>query len=288
MLFDRVVLAWTDQEGMSDRLVALSARGFDVQVLPSPEAVVARGRQRAQEGAFTPVLLEAIRPQARMAIGWLRAQLSDAALVTLMQTAGEGEQLALLRMGADWICRPDESADLLVEVLLALWRRHLGGVPVANESPSLHGWTLRGSGWTLEGPSSQRISLTAGERAVLMVLFNAPGLTARHGELRAALDAAYHHLPEADRPVGSLGIVVSRLRAKGRRADLAIPIYAVYGQRYVFEPPELTRRRSDGKPGAAPNRQAVLAERGGLARYDVGDQAAVAVGYSPARGVGVL
>lgn len=234
MLFQREVLAWTGRAGADDRFAALRAAGFEIQVLASAGDVAERGRRR-DEGAFTPILLMADGPQTHAAIGWLRAQLPRACLVALARTAHEHESLALLRQGVDWICRPDESAALVGEVLLALWRRHLGEVPGAE--PRTHeGWILRGYAWTLQGPCGGRIGLTAGERALLSALFEAPGLAAGRDALRAALDGAYDREAGAHRPAGRLEVVVNRLRVKGRRAGLSIPIRAVRGHGYVFGP----------------------------------------------------
>lgn len=235
MLFDPEVLAWAvpaDSTGIHGRLAALRAIGFDVRLLSSPEEVAARARQRAV-GAYVPVLLMGSGPPALEAAGWLRARLPGACLVALPRTAAEDERMAWLRMGVDWICLPGDSADLVAAVLLALWRRHLGAAP--GSAPRTHaGWTLRGYAWTLEGPDGARMGLTAGELAVLSVLFDAPGLSARHAELRAALEDAYGRAPDAGRPLARLGVVINRMRAKGRRAGLAIPIRAVRGHGYVF------------------------------------------------------
>ncbi|MER1968714.1 hypothetical protein [Castellaniella sp. GW247-6E4] len=232
MLFDPKVLAWGSVTDACGRIEALRASGFDIRVLLSPEEVAAQASQRV-EGVFTPVLLMGLGPQAHAAVGWLRARLPGACLVALARTASEDERLALLEVGVDWICRPDESANLVAAVLLALWRRHLG--VASGTDPRVHrGWILRGYAWTLEGPCGGRVGLTAGERAVMAALFGTPGVPVRRAELNSALEDTPGRRSGAGRP--RLAVVINRMRAKGRRAGLDIPVRAVRGHGYVFGP----------------------------------------------------
>lgn len=237
MLFDAELFVLGDTTVAGPQLQALRGSGFRVTALSDSTELIGRGRPK---DAFTPVLLTGPVASLRQTVVGILSQYPRVCLVAIAQTTHEDEHLSWLSLGVDWICRSGDSSQLLAAVLLARWRRHLGEVPGAGQQ-AYGGWILREYAWTLEGPNGGRIGLTAGERALLATLFSAPGLSARHAALRAALEDAYAYQAGASgRPPARLGVVINRLRAKGRRAGLEIPIRAVRGHGYTLMAPQLS------------------------------------------------
>lgn len=216
------------------RIDALRAGGFRLNHYVDQDSLCAEARTVPDAGGTVAILMAA-SAQNRNAAVWLRATLPDLGLIALLQTGTEEEQMALIQAGVDWICPVGASNDLLVAMLLSLWKRRMAGKPAANAARQHGDWSLVENGWTLKGPEGQRVGLTVSERAVLMALFEAPELSASYEELLAAVNHALGCGPETDRKT-RVGVMISRLRKKCQRHDMVLPIRSMQNQGYVFVP----------------------------------------------------
>ena len=233
MLFETPLLAFAPSSELP-RLDALRAGGFRLNHHVDQDSLYAEARQ-VPNANTTAAILMGESAQNRNAAAWLREAQPALGLIALLRSGTEEEQMALIQAGVDWVCPAGASNDLLIAMLLSLWKRRMAHRPVGGGTMQCGDWSLVENGWTLKGPEGQRVGLTVSERALLMTLFEAPGLSASYEELLAAVNHALGAGPEADRKT-RVGVMVSRLRKKCLRQGVVLPIRSMQNQGYVFVP----------------------------------------------------
>lgn len=237
MLFETPLLAFAPPSEHA-RIDALRAGGFRLNHHVDQDSLYAGARQVPNAGGTVAILMGA-SAQNRNAAVWLREAQPSLGLIAMLQTGTEEEQMALIQAGVDWICPVGASNDLLITMLLSLWKRRMAHKPADDGSRQCGDWSLVENGWTLKGPEGRRVGLTVSERALLMTLFEAPGLSASYEELLAAVNHALGSGPEADRKT-RVGVMISRLRKKCQRQGVVLPIRSMQNQGYVFVPEALS------------------------------------------------
>ncbi|QNH14664.1 response regulator transcription factor [Xanthomonas sp. SI] len=158
----------------------------------------------------------------------LRQQYPAIGIVMLTSLGETEDRVRGLTGGADaYLSKPVE-IDLLAATLHSLTRR-LGGTPL---EPARGRWQLSEDGWCLLAPSGAAAALTASERRLCQRLLEQPGLlVAREALIAALTDRVY------DFDAHRLDSMVHRLRSKAqRRCGIALPLAAVHGKGYIFDP----------------------------------------------------
>ncbi|QNH23242.1 DNA-binding response regulator [Xanthomonas sp. GW] len=158
----------------------------------------------------------------------LRQQYPAIGIVMLTSLGETEDRVRGLTGGADaYLSKPVE-IDLLAATLHSLTRR-LGGTPL---EPTRGRWQLSEDGWCLLAPSGAAAALTASERRLCKRLLEQPGLlVAREALIAALTDRVY------DFDAHRLDSMVHRLRSKAqRRCGIALPLAAVHGKGYIFDP----------------------------------------------------
>ncbi|OAX54179.1 response regulator transcription factor [Xanthomonas graminis] len=158
----------------------------------------------------------------------LRQRYSGIGIVMLTSLGQTEDRVRGLTGGADaYLAKPVE-IDLLAATLHSLTRR-LGS---AAAQPVRGRWQLSEDGWCLLAPSGAAAALTASERRLCRRLLEQPGLlVAREALIAALTDRVY------DFDAHRLDSMVHRLRSKAqRRCGVALPLAAVHGKGYIFDP----------------------------------------------------
>ncbi len=158
----------------------------------------------------------------------LRQQYPDIGIVMLTSLGQTEDRVRGLTGGADaYLAKPVE-IDSLAATLHSLTRR-LGGAPM---EPARGRWQLSEDGWCLLAPCGAPAALTASERRLCRRLLEQPGLlVAREALIAALTDRVY------DFDAHRLDSMVHRLRSKAQRCcGVALPLAAVHGKGYIFDP----------------------------------------------------
>ncbi|HEU0229826.1 MAG TPA: helix-turn-helix domain-containing protein [Burkholderiaceae bacterium] len=179
-------------------------------------------------GVGACLILNGAPDQNCLAASSVRMRHPDLVIVVMVPSDGEDALIQALRSGADACCPQGASAALLATLLSTVFRRIRQS---AGRWP-FRGWSLQERDWVLVGPDDCRVSLTTGERAFLRALLHAPGSRASHGDLAAAVNAAYG--AEAPQRVRQIGLLVSRMRRKFEDRGVALPLRSVHGWGYMF------------------------------------------------------
>ncbi|MFA5662987.1 hypothetical protein [Castellaniella sp.] len=163
--------------------------------------------------------------------GQLQAAGADVCLLAGMQHGHLGEYKALLRVGIACILPRDARPDWLGAVLAVQMSTR---TRAASHAQMIDGWQLSENGWWLSHAGHQ-MRLSVPERALLQVLFAAPGHVAHVDILQQALRQAAQGARLRFADSASLRHQFSRLRARARQAHLgAPPIKALSDVGYVW------------------------------------------------------
>lgn len=171
---------------------------------------------------------------------YLRTLHIGVGIVAIVCPAQEADTIRLLQSGVDNYFSLDGSAALLGAILFRLLARNGDALPKSHAEPAVTEprgvWSLQEQAWVLVSPDQLRITLTTGERAFLMALFNAPDLRATHRTLIDAVNAGYA-LTSPPTHQARLGVMVSRMRRKFAEHGLAMPLKSVHNWGYMFTGP---------------------------------------------------
>lgn len=159
----------------------------------------------------------------------LRQRYPELGIVMLTSLGQTEDRVRGLTGGADaYLAKPVE-IDLLAATLHSLARRLGARAPAA---PARGRWQVSEDGWCLLAPTGTAAALTGSERRLCLRLLEQPGLlVAREALIAALTDRVY------DFDAHRLDSMVHRLRAKAqRRCGVALPLAAVHGKGYIFDP----------------------------------------------------
>ncbi|MGB6103372.1 MAG: helix-turn-helix domain-containing protein [Pusillimonas sp.] len=220
------------------RILDLQAQGFQVQRCADIPALHKYVQASAQANTPPAVILAGTLAQNCSAATYLRALHPGTGIVATVDPAKEADVIHLLQSGVDnYFSRQDSSA-LLAAILFRLFAR--AGADIAPRKPAAAAragvWSLQEQAWKLESPDGVRVALTTGERAFLMVLFQAPDLRATHRELADAVNQDYA-LASSPAPQGRLGVLVSRMRRKFANQGAPLPLKSLHNWGYMFTGP---------------------------------------------------
>ncbi|TAM89510.1 MAG: helix-turn-helix domain-containing protein [Candidimonas sp.] len=183
----------------------------------------------AEAGAMACLVLDGTPNQNCQAASYVRTFEPGLGIVAMVPSLNENLLMQVLRSGADAYCPRGVTVMFLATVVSTVLRRAYP--PDAREAAP--GWSLEEQGWVLVCPGGLAVALTTGERAFLDALLNAPGMRASHGDLAAAVDAAYGVAAEG-RGGRQLGLLVSRMRKKFHARGAVMPLRSVRGWGYMF------------------------------------------------------
>ncbi|MBB5877833.1 response regulator transcription factor [Xanthomonas sp. 3498] len=188
-------------------------------------------QQRVQRDGAEIVVLDVGLPDTDgfTLAGALRQQYPDIGIVMLTSLGQTEDRIRGLTGGADaYLSKPVE-IDLLAATLHSLARRVSGRPPTA---PARGRWQVSEDGWCLLSPAGAAAALTGSERRLCLRLLEQPGLlVAREALIAALTDRVY------DFDAHRLDSMVHRLRSKvQRRCGEPLPLAAVHGKGYIFDP----------------------------------------------------
>jgi DNA-binding response OmpR family regulator len=158
-------------------------------------------------------------------------QAGDIGIVMLTGRGSAHDMAHGLTQGADVYLVKPLDLDVLAAGLLSLRRRLSAPRPVMPPiMDAQQAWQLSSDGWTLQSPARQTLALTAMERGVLQLLFEASGEPVTRDRLIERItDTPWDFDPHR------LDVLVHRLRARVRSATgLELPIRALRGQGYLL------------------------------------------------------
>lgn len=238
MFFNPLILVFAPEHVDTTPVRGLRASGFDCRYFSRPQALYAEVRGMTNIQGVAAMLMGASAENRHVAY-CLRTIRAELGLVAQLQTGSEEEQMGLIQAGVDWTCSVGASHDLIATMLLSLWDRRM---PSSQGSPEAaprrrNGWILTEYAWMLQDPLGVRVSLTTSERALLVALFDTPGLGATYEALIAAINLAQNLTPTTG-PRTRLGVLVSRLRSKCNRHGMTLPIRVMPNWGYMFAAPE--------------------------------------------------
>lgn len=166
---------------------------------------------------------------------FLRAHHPTVGMIILTARREAQDRVRGLSEGADvYLSKPIE-VEVLTAALHSLARRLQGTrttqLPLTPEPTVALRWRLQANGWNLLSPMGHGIALTAGERSILLRLFESGGQVVARERLITDLSENSH-----DFDPHRLDTLVYRLRRKVSAAGFELPLAAVYGEGYVFNP----------------------------------------------------
>lgn len=223
----------------NERVRGLQDSGFQVQRCATIPALHKCIQANVSADMPAVVVLAGSLPENCSAATYLRTMHPDAGIVAQSNGLQDADVIRLLQSGVDNYFSHDASHDLLAAILFRLFSRadsgheHFASVP---EGTAAVGWSLQDQAWKLNSPEGTRITLTTGERAFLMVLFNATDRRATHRQLADAVNRDYA-LAASQAPQGRLGVLVSRLRRKCASQGEPLPLKSLHNWGYMFTGP---------------------------------------------------
>ncbi|MFK4808574.1 response regulator transcription factor [Devosia sp. ZW T5_3] len=132
-----------------------------------------------------------------------------------------------LRTGADaYLVKPIDIRELSAAVVALNNRLNRLSNP---SPPSTPRWALADGGWVLTDGLGRRLLLTTAEQLVLRCLFSERGKTVERHTLVEALGEDIYDFNYAH-----LDTIVSRLRRRANKSDMALPLYAIRGKGFTF------------------------------------------------------
>lgn len=212
----------------ADGIILLKAQGLALDIRGDLDSTIEQARRIGPD----LVVLGGSLADNCLAANYLKALQPRLKVLTLLDSQDDSALLQVLRSGADAYGPLRASPELLLALVLGLWRQ-LGapGVPRADTLPAA--WGLIDQDWVLSSPGGDRVDLTTGERAFMQTLFLAPDLRARRADLMNAVDISYAASVGAGKEA-RLGVLVSRMRRKFQARGVILPLRAVHGFGYMF------------------------------------------------------
>lgn len=225
------VLLLEDDPTLRDRILIPGLRRFGFETAGYGTGADLEARLR-EDGADIVVLDVGLPDTDGFTLATaLRQRYPELGIVMLTSLGQTEDRVRGLTGGADaYLAKPVE-IDLLAATLHSLARRlGAGAAPVPSRERGR--WQLSEDGWCLLAPSGAAAALTSSERRLCLRLLEQPGLlVAREALIAALTDRVY------DFDAHRLDSMVHRLRAKAqRRCGVALPLAAVHGKGYIFDP----------------------------------------------------
>lgn len=158
-------------------------------------------------------------------------QLASVGIIMLTARGGRKVMAQGLMEGADLFLIKPVDYDVLAAAVFNLHRRLATHDAPAKREPA-RGWALADGGWTLRGPDSRALALSAAERTVLMRLFEQPGVpVSRNALIEALTDEPWDFDPHR------LDVLMHRLRGRaGSVFAEPLPLRVVRGTGYLLAP----------------------------------------------------
>ncbi|MBV7483412.1 response regulator transcription factor [Bordetella sp. BOR01] len=153
-------------------------------------------------------------------------------IIMLTAFGGSDDRIRGFESGADIYLVKYSSLREIEAAIRSLLRRTENHATAARDN-----WVLDSRNWALTAPNQRSINLTATEFALVNLLCRHGGDVCERQKLVDTLARPKTHFDSQH-----LDAVVSRLRRKiGDRADLPVPIKAIYGVGYTFTAPVIIR-----------------------------------------------
>lgn len=222
----RVYLVEDDEDLREEILETLSDSGFQVHGFGDSEQLDAALAQQPCDILILDVGLPGASGfQILEHLGDHRQQMG---VIMLTAHGDTQDQVLGLSLGADiYLVKPTDLE--IIEASIHSLARRLRLLPSQPERPL--GWYLLADSWILQAPCGTELPLTPQERSFLQRLFQDSGSPVGRDEILKALgidmfDGDYHRLDALS----------SRLRKKAADKNLNLPLRAVRGQGYLFDP----------------------------------------------------
>ena len=216
------------------RVHQLSGQGCTVRPCRDLQALINQIVQSHATHARAVTVIDGRGPDGAAAVSAVRALSSTVGIVVTLERDDDASMTNLLKKGADVCSYPCASPDLwLAKITSLLWRVGLCPPETNFTSETSGRWLLIKRGWAIRAPGGQIVSLTTGERAFLTTLLNAPHQQATHDELIAAVNAAYNY-STGHTHQSRLGVMVSRMRSKFKKAGVPLPLKSRHNWGYMF------------------------------------------------------
>jgi len=220
-----------DDDVLRERVLlpGLARHGFDV----APMRTVAQLEAALAQASFDLIVLDIGLPDGDgfTLTRQLQAGRPGMGIVILSGRDTSPDMVRGLSQGADaYLTKPVE-IEMLAATLFSVARRL--SRPAAAAAHEVPAWQLQDDGWCLFSPQGKAVALTQSERRVLLCLWRTRGKLVSRTSLLATLGGELGLEIDPHR----LDALLHRLRQKVQdRAGLALPLTAVRGAGYLFNP----------------------------------------------------
>ncbi|WP_241688347.1 response regulator transcription factor [Pseudoxanthomonas composti] len=220
-----------DDDVLRDRVLlpGLARHGFEVV----PMRTAAQLQAALAQGSFDLIVLDIGLPDGDgfSLTRELQAGRPGMGIVILSGRDTSPDRVRGLSQGADaYLTKPVE-IEMLAATLFSVARRL--SRPAVTSDHGTPAWQLQDDGWCLFSPQGKAVALTQSERRVLLCLWRTRGKLVSRESLLATLGGELGLEIDPHR----LDALLHRLRQKVQeRAGLALPLTAVRGAGYLFNP----------------------------------------------------
>ena len=220
-----VYLVDDDEDFLEEMLSGLIRHGLNVQGFTSAASLYRAYAARPSDIVILDIGLDG---EDGLSIA---AHLRASHLVGIIMATGRGsidDRVDGLRTGADaYLVKPIDVRELSATVIALNGRLNKLTIPLP--PPQNPRWALADGGWVLTDGLGRRLLLTTAEQLVLGRLFSERDkVVERHALVEALGEDIY------DFNYAHLDTIVSRLRRRASKADMALPLYAVRGKGFTF------------------------------------------------------
>ncbi len=219
-----VYLVDDDEDFLEEILLGLSRLGVNVQGFDSAASLY---RAYVAKPADIVILDIGLDGEDGLSIA---AHLRASQSVGIIMATARGsvdDRIGGLKTGADaYLVKPIDVRELAAVVVALSGRLSRRSVASPRQAP---GWSLVEGGWVLTDGLGNRLRLTTSEQHLLGRLFVDRGETVERQALIEAMGEDVYEFNYAH-----LDTIVSRLRRRAKRANMALPLHAIRGRGFAF------------------------------------------------------
>lgn len=218
---------------------ALAAAGFERVDCHHASQLLSTAVQRAQRypkgdvmrASMIAIMCAGMAENATLA-HLLRTEQPQIGIAALVPDLQEETQLLALQSGIDCWFTETSSPRLVMATVFGLIRRIGSIAPAEVSGANEQRWSLLEHGWQLKAPDGMTISLSTGERALMMTLARAEAHQASYQQLSAQMgnQAVMNGNERRER----LTMMVSRMKKKCEALGVDLPIRALHRRGYMF------------------------------------------------------
>ena len=218
---------------------ALAVAGFERVECQHASQLLSEAVQRAQRypkgdvlrASMVAIMCAGMAENATLA-HLLRTEQPQMGIAALVPDLQEETQLLALQSGIDCWFTETASARLVMATVFGLIRRMGSIAPAEVSGVGEQRWRLLEHGWQLKTPDGMAISLSTGERALMMALARAEAHQATYQHLLAQVgnQAGKNENKRRER----LTMMVSRMKKKCEALGVDLPIRALHRRGYMF------------------------------------------------------